>query len=124
MFLEANIGAKTQCLSKEIGVGVAIRCWRRSQLYYYYQCSKNIGADQLLSYCEADLCLCFRIGSNPVFSRCGSYVLVICPTVLLAFNIYVYYMRLSKKKQQYGVPSRSDTNQSIQSQKQAKSLRF
>ena len=25
-------------------------------------------------YCEADLRLCFRIGKNPVFSRCGSYV--------------------------------------------------
>ena len=31
-FLQVNIGAKTQCLSKEIGVGVAIPCWRRSQL--------------------------------------------------------------------------------------------
>ena len=25
-------------------------------------------------YCEADLCLCFRIGKNPVFSRRGSIV--------------------------------------------------
>ena len=24
--------------------------------------------------CEADLRLCFRIGKNPVFSRCGSYI--------------------------------------------------
>ena len=31
-FLQVNIGAKTQCLSKEIGVGVAIPCWRMSQL--------------------------------------------------------------------------------------------
>ena len=31
-FLQVNIGAKTQCLSKEIGVGVVIPCWRRSQL--------------------------------------------------------------------------------------------
>ena len=23
--------------------------------------------------CEADLCLCFGIGKNLVFSRCGSY---------------------------------------------------
>ena len=38
----------------------------------YYQCSENKGADQLRSYCEADLRLCFRIGKNPVFSRCGS----------------------------------------------------
>ena len=30
--LQVNIGAKTQCLSKEIGVGVFIPCWQRSQL--------------------------------------------------------------------------------------------
>ena len=39
----------------------------------YYLSSENKGADQLRSYCEADLRLCFRIGNNPVFSRCGSY---------------------------------------------------
>ena len=38
----------------------------------YYPCSVNKGADQLGSCCEADLLLCFRIGKNPVFSRCGS----------------------------------------------------
>ena len=38
----------------------------------YYPCSENKGADQLRSYCEADLRLCFRIGKNPFFSRCGS----------------------------------------------------
>ena len=31
-FLRENIGAKTLCLSKDIGVGVVIPCWRRSQL--------------------------------------------------------------------------------------------
>ena len=31
-FLQVNIGAKTQCLFKEIGVGMVIPCWRRSQL--------------------------------------------------------------------------------------------
>ena len=34
----------------------------------YYPCSENKGADQLRSYCEADLRFCFRIGKNPVFS--------------------------------------------------------
>ena len=38
----------------------------------YYPCSENKGADQLRGYREADLRLCFRIGNNPVFSRCGS----------------------------------------------------
>ena len=27
----------------------------------YYPCSENRGADQLCSYCTADMCLCFRI---------------------------------------------------------------
>ena len=31
----------------------------------YYLCSENKGDDQLHGYCEADLCLCFRIGKNP-----------------------------------------------------------
>ena len=34
----------------------------------YYPCSKNKGADELLGYREADLCLCFRICKKPVFS--------------------------------------------------------
>ena len=40
----------------------------------YYPCSENKGADQLRGYREADLRLCFRIGKNPVFSRCGSNI--------------------------------------------------
>ena len=39
----------------------------------YYPSSENKGADQLRGYREADLRLCFRLGKNPVFSRCGSY---------------------------------------------------
>ena len=34
----------------------------------YYPCSENKGADQLRSYCAADLLLCFRICKKPVFS--------------------------------------------------------
>ena len=34
----------------------------------YYLCSENIGADQLRSYREADLRLCFRICKKLVFS--------------------------------------------------------
>ena len=40
----------------------------------YYPCGENKGADQLRSYCEANLRLCFRIGHDPVFSRLGSFV--------------------------------------------------
>ena len=38
----------------------------------YYPCSENKGADQLRGHHEADLCLCFPICKNPVFSRRGS----------------------------------------------------
>ena len=38
---------------------------------WFYPCSENKGADQLCSYCTADLRLCFRIGENPVFSLRG-----------------------------------------------------
>ena len=36
----------------------------------YYPSSENKGADQLRSYCEADLRLCFRLGRLLVFP-CG-----------------------------------------------------
>ena len=39
----------------------------------YYLCSENKGADQLRNYCAADLCLCFRICKEPVFSQRGSF---------------------------------------------------
>ena len=38
----------------------------------YYPCSENKGADQLCSYCTADLRLCFRTSKNLVSSLCGS----------------------------------------------------
>ena len=38
----------------------------------YYLCSENKGADQLRSYCEADLCLCFCICRLLVFPCGGS----------------------------------------------------
>ena len=43
----------------------------------YYPCSENKGADQLRGYREADLRLCFRICKKPVFSRRGSYDLIL-----------------------------------------------
>ena len=39
----------------------------------YYPCSENKGADQLRSYCEADLRLCFRLCRLLVFPRGGSF---------------------------------------------------
>ena len=38
----------------------------------YYPCSENKGADQLRSYCEADLRLCFRLCRLLVFPSDGS----------------------------------------------------
>ena len=41
----------------------------------YYLCRENKGTDQLRSYREADLRLCFRICKKPVFSWRGSYII-------------------------------------------------
>ena len=43
-----------------------------------YLCSENKGADQLRSYCAADLRLYFRICKKPVFSQRGSYNIDTC----------------------------------------------
>ena len=51
--------------------GMKFRIKEVEGLYNPY--SENRSADQLRSYCEADLRLCFHICKNPVFSRCGSY---------------------------------------------------
>ena len=40
----------------------------------YYLCSENNGADQLRSYREADLRLCFRICKKMVFSQRDTYI--------------------------------------------------
>ena len=53
-----------------IARGLKFRMWIEKGLYYL--CSENKGADQLRSYHEADLRLCFRICKKPVFSRRGS----------------------------------------------------
>ena len=45
-----------------------LKFWVYIEEELYYPCSENKGADQLCSYCTADLGLCFRIGNNPVFS--------------------------------------------------------
>ena len=42
-------------------------------LKYQIPCSENNGADQLCNYCTADLCICFRIGKNLLFSLYVSF---------------------------------------------------
>ena len=71
----------------------------------YYPCSENKGADQLRGYREADLRLCFRLGKNPVFSRCGSY-------------------ELHVENRSSGFPTRYDINGPVKSQKKGRSLKF
>ena len=46
--------------------GLKFRIFEVDRLYYL--CSENKGADQLHGYRKADLCLCFHICKNPVFS--------------------------------------------------------
>ena len=50
----------------------------------YYLCSENKGADQLRSYCEADLHLC--IGEIR-FSNDAAHIIIICFVVILALLI-------------------------------------
>ena len=45
--------------------------FRKKKLYYPN--SKNKSADQLRSYCNAGLHLCFRIGQNPVLPRVQTF---------------------------------------------------
>ena len=47
---------------------------RREIVHSVYPCSENKGADQLCSYCEAALRLCFHIGKNPIFSCRGLFM--------------------------------------------------
>ena len=55
----------------------SLNFWINVEEELYYPCSGNKGADQLRSNCEADLRLCFRIGKNLVFSRCGSIDVIV-----------------------------------------------
>ena len=62
----------------------------------YYLCSENKGADQLHSYHEADLRLCFRICKKPFFSGRGSYAK--SRKLILEFK-----SRIELKKDQIGI---------------------
>ena len=55
------------------------RRWLEKVEELYYACSENKGADQLRSYCEADLRLCFRLCRLLVFpcGGCISYELML-----------------------------------------------
>ena len=44
---------------KKMATSLKFQIYEEEELFY--RCSKNKGANQLRSYCEADLRLCFRI---------------------------------------------------------------
>ena len=50
--------------------------WIKKVEELYYPCSENKGADQLRSYCEADLCLCFHLCRLLVFPCGGSFLIL------------------------------------------------
>ena len=52
----------------------SLKFWSYVEEALYYPSSENKGADQLRSYCEADLRLCFRICRLLVFPWGGSYL--------------------------------------------------
>ena len=86
----------------------------------YYPCSENKGADQLRGYREADLRLCFRIGKNPVFSRCGSHD--ICRKRFLLMSSY--YLSRHARKPVFGVSDWVRHKMACTVMKQARGLKF
>ena len=64
-FLNRSDTNRSMSLQK-VARNLKFRIKAEEELYYPY--CENKGADQLCSYCEADLRLCFCIGKNPVFS--------------------------------------------------------
>ena len=67
--IRSDINGSVQ--SQKMIKSLKFRIYEEEKLYY--PSGETKGADQLRSYCESDLRLCFRICKIPVFSRCGSY---------------------------------------------------
>ena len=80
----------------------------------YYLCSKNKGADQLHSYCKADLRLCFRLCRLLVFPCGCSYVFSfysvtpLCPyyvcynPIMISFSVNGHYFVFYMTEHNYG----------------------
>ena len=64
----------------------------------YYPCSENKDADQLRGYREADLRLCFRPCKWLVFSRTGSFHIIINGFygIFINFHQQILYLILCK----------------------------
>ena len=52
-----------------------LKFWIKKVEELYFPCSKNKGADQLCSYCEVDLRLCFRLCRLLVFHAAAQILL-------------------------------------------------
>ena len=75
----------------------SLKFWIYKVEELYYPCSENKGADQLRSYCEADLRLCFRICRLLVFPCGGSYSVTPGQHVLILLTTHFYISRLMGK---------------------------
>ena len=53
----------------------SLKFWFEVEEELRYPSSENKDTNQLHSYCEADLCLCFRLCRLLVFPRGGSYIM-------------------------------------------------
>ena len=58
--------------------------WEEHELCY--ECGENKGADQLCSYCTADLHLCFRIDKIIWFSKDTAHILLYDKTISLSLG--------------------------------------
>ena len=72
----------------------------------YYPSSENKGADQLRSYCEADLRLCFRICRLLVFPWGGSSN---ANSSLISFTMSIFQNSLHQNYEVYSILSDSIT---------------
>ena len=66
----------------------SLKFWIQEEERLYYPCKENKGADQLCSYCEANLRLCFRLCRLLVFS-CGSSFMFIVSVNSVVLPIFV-----------------------------------
>ena len=102
-----QIHHKPGCTATEDGKRLEISDLESIGIVLYYLCSENKGADQLRGYPEADLCLCFRICKNPVFSRRGSnqnnmsvyciYCIVFYIVKLGLTGVYIFFLIFALK---------------------------
>ena len=99
--------------AQKMATGLQFRIKKVDELYYL--CSENKGADQLRSYCEADLRLCFRICRLLVFSRGGSFVHRYRPVAKYGLKIFVqciirtFYSKTSKDMRNFICTDRHKT---------------